>query len=58
MRKTRYSSPLFYNNGFYKTRQFKDGYVGDPLNTIKLFNEKEVDELCILDIGVSKNNLL
>lgn len=30
-------------------------YIGDPLNTIKLFNEKEVDELCILDIGVTRN---
>ena len=58
MRKTRVIPVLLlYNNGFYKTRQFKDlSYVGDPLNTIKLFNEKEVDELCILDIGVSKNN--
>jgi len=29
-------------------------YIGDPINTIKIFNEKEVDELIILDINASK----
>jgi imidazole glycerol-phosphate synthase subunit HisF len=34
-----------------KTRQFRDPhYVGDPLNTVRIFNELEVDELCFLDI--------
>ncbi|MCC6652934.1 MAG: imidazole glycerol phosphate synthase subunit HisF [Candidatus Eisenbacteria bacterium] len=34
-----------------KSRRFKDEvYVGDPFNVIRLFNEKEVDELCVLDI--------
>jgi len=35
----------------YKTRSFKDPkYVGDPLNAVRIFNEKEVDELMVLDI--------
>jgi len=37
------------------TRKFKDAlYVGDPINAIKIFNEKEVDELIILDITDKK----
>jgi imidazole glycerol-phosphate synthase subunit HisF len=35
-----------------KTRQFANPkYVGDPLNAVKIFNEKEVDELMLFDIG-------
>lgn len=42
---------LLKNNGLVKTVQFKDPkYVGDPLNAVKIFNEKEVDELIFLDI--------
>lgn len=38
-----------------KTVQFGDRtYVGDPFNVVRLFNEKEVDEICILDIDASK----
>ncbi len=38
-----------------KTRQFADPvYVGDPLNAVKIFNEKEVDELIVLDISAAK----
>jgi len=34
-----------------KTKNFKDPkYVGDPINAVKIFNEKEVDELILLDI--------
>jgi imidazole glycerol-phosphate synthase subunit HisF len=34
-----------------KTRRFADEvYVGDPFNVIRIFNEKEVDEICVLDI--------
>lgn len=34
-----------------KTVRFKDhGYIGDPINTVRIFNELEVDELCFLDI--------
>ena len=41
----------------YKTNNFRDPkYVGDPLNTVRIFNEKEVDELIILDISSTKNN--
>lgn len=34
-----------------KAVQFKKfGYIGDPINTVRIFNELEVDELCFLDI--------
>lgn len=37
-----------------KTRRFGDEvYVGDPFNVIRIFNEKEVDEICVLDINAS-----
>jgi cyclase len=37
-----------------KTRKFRDRvYVGDPFNVIRLFNEKEVDEICVLDIDAT-----
>lgn len=48
--------PVLLINGhaLYKTLQFKDPkYVGDPVNTVKIFNEKEVDEICVLDIMAS-----
>ncbi|WP_337125275.1 HisA/HisF-related TIM barrel protein, partial [Staphylococcus aureus] len=32
-------------------------YVGDPINTVKIFNEKEVDELLIYDISTTTPNL-
>lgn len=42
---------LLRGNGFVKTCEFKKPiYVGDCFNTVRLFNEKEVDELIILDI--------
>jgi imidazole glycerol-phosphate synthase subunit HisF len=42
---------LLSNYGFYKTKKFNSKtYVGDPINIIKIFNQKEVDELIILDI--------
>lgn len=44
-------SLLLSNGGLVKTKNFKDAvYVGDPINTIRIFNEKEVDELVLLDI--------
>jgi cyclase len=47
---------LLRNKGLVKTVKFKDAkYVGDPLNAIKIFNEKEVDELIFLDIDASKD---
>jgi len=43
-----------HDGGLVKTRQFKDAkYVGDPLNAVKIFNEKEVDELMFLDIDAT-----
>jgi len=42
---------LLKNKGLVKTRQFKDPiYLGDPINVVKIFNDKEVDELVFLDI--------
>lgn len=42
---------LLKNAGLVKTIQFKNPkYIGDPLNAVKIFNEKEVDELIFLDI--------
>lgn len=42
---------LLRNGALVKTIQFKNpGYVGDPTNAIKIYNEKEVDELVVLDI--------
>lgn len=40
------------NNDLIKTVNFKySRYLGDPINAVKIFNGKEVDELCILDIS-------
>lgn len=48
---------LLKNAGLVKTVQFKDPkYVGDPLNAVKIFNEKEVDELIFLDILATPEN--
>jgi cyclase len=45
---------LLKNGGLYKTVRFgKDNYVGDPINTVKIFNEKEADELVLLDYHAS-----
>lgn len=42
---------LLKNDGLVKTVRFKDPkYVGDPINAVKIFNDKEVDELIFLDI--------
>lgn len=48
---------LLHDGGLYKTEKFKKPrYIGDPINAIKIFNEKEVDELMFLDIDASVNN--
>jgi len=45
---------LVHHKGLVKTVRFKDPkYVGDPINAVKIFNEKEVDELIVLDIDAS-----
>jgi len=42
---------LLRGKGLYKTVRFKSPqYVGDPINAVRIFNEKEVDELLVLDI--------
>ena len=47
---------LLHNKSLVKTWKFgKFVYVGDPTNTVKIFNELEVDELCVLDISVSRS---
>lgn len=48
---------LLHNKGLYKTVKYsitKGKYVGDPINAIKIFNDKGVDELIFLDIDASK----
>ena len=46
---------LLKNKGLVKTTQFtQPKYVGDPMNAVKIFNDKEVNELIILDIEISK----
>ncbi|MDO8751336.1 MAG: AglZ/HisF2 family acetamidino modification protein [Dehalococcoidia bacterium] len=42
---------LLHERGLVKTRQFSHpAYLGDPINIVKIFNDKEVDELILLDI--------
>jgi cyclase len=46
---------LLKGAGLVKTTRFKDPkYVGDPINAIKIFNDKEVDELVLLDIAATR----
>lgn len=48
---------LVQNGGLVKTVRFaQPKYVGDPINAVKIFNEKEVDELIVLDIDASAKN--
>ena len=48
---------LIHNKGLVKSLKFKDSkYVGDPVNAVKIFNEKEVDELIVLDIDATVEN--
>jgi len=46
---------LMEGGGLVKTVRFKERkYVGDPINTVKILNDKEVDELVLLDIGATR----
>ena len=48
---------LVHNGGLVKTLGFKaPKYVGDPINAVKIFNEKGVDELIFLDIDASSTD--
>lgn len=47
---------LLKNDGLVKSVKFNNPtYVGDPINAVKIFNDKEVDELLFIDIDASKN---
>jgi imidazole glycerol-phosphate synthase subunit HisF len=51
-------SLLIQDNGLVKTVNFKSPkYVGDPINAVRIFNEKEVDELAIFDIDATVKGL-
>jgi imidazole glycerol-phosphate synthase subunit HisF len=48
---------LMLRGGLVKTVKFRDPkYVGDPINAVRIFNDKEVDELVFLDIGATPSN--
>ena len=48
---------LLKNRGLVKTVKFKDPvYLGDPINIVRIFNDKEVDELLFLDITATAEN--
>lgn len=50
-------SLLIQNNGLVKTVNFKNPkYVGDPINAVRIFNDKGVDELAIFDIDATVLN--
>lgn len=46
---------LVRGNGLVKTKKFKNAvYVGDPVNAVRIFSDKEADEIVILDIDASR----
>jgi len=48
---------LMHKNGLVKSVRFRNyKYVGDPINAVKIFNEKEVDEIVLLDISATREN--
>jgi cyclase len=48
---------LLMDGGLVKTIRFRDPrYVGDPINAVRIFNEKEVDELILLNISRTTRN--
>ena len=49
---------LVHQGGLVKTVGFKDPkYVGDPINAVKIFNEKEADELIVVDMDATVNGV-
>lgn len=49
---------LVRDNGLVKTVKFKEGkYIGDPINAVRIFNEKEADELIVLDIDATARGI-
>lgn len=52
-------SLLIKNGGLIKTTKFKnEKYIGDPINAIKIFNDKEVDELIIFDVLATRKQFI
>lgn len=52
-------SLLLNGNGLYKTVKFKKPkYIGDPINAVRIFNEKNADELVIFDISASEKGAI
>jgi cyclase len=50
---------LLDGTGLYKTEVFSNPkYIGDPINAVKIFNEKNVDELTIFDISASERGTI
>ena len=48
---------LLKNNGLVKTIKFnRHRYIGDPINTVKIFNDLKADELVFLDISATREN--
>ncbi len=48
---------LLHKGGLVKSVKFKNyQYIGDPINTVRIFNDKEVDELAVIDIDATKEN--
>ncbi len=49
---------LMKDGGLYKTTRFSEAkYVGDPINVVRIFNDKEVDEIVVLDIGAKGDDI-
>ena len=49
---------LINNKDLVKTKNFKNPkYLGDPINAVKIYNEKMADELCVLDITRNKKGI-
>jgi cyclase len=49
---------LIHQGGLVKTQEFKTPkYVGDPINAVRIFNEKEADELMVIDIDATVNGV-
>ena len=48
---------LLHKGGLIKSVQFKNyKYIGYPINAVKIFNEKEVDKIALIDIDASRDN--
>lgn len=48
---------LISKGGLVKSKKFRNHqYVGDPINAVKIFNDKEIDEIIVLDIDASREN--